>query len=61
MDQQVLVEASQLPTQFVCCNNGPAAQPHDGDTTLDHITEQTGLTWSEQTRTVRRLFVEKSR
>lgn len=60
-NEQVVIDAHQVPAQLVGCTNEPADRVHDRKLMLDHVAEQTGLTWSEQTRTVRRLFVEPAK
>ena len=62
--EQVVMEAKGLPEfdYFSRSDGRPGEEgspfAHDRDLVLNHIQEQTGLNWSEQTRTVERLFVE---
>ena len=63
--QQVIIEATGFPPLFgYRCHspraNDPDALAHDRDSVLKHITDQTALTWSEETRTVHRLFIENA-
>ncbi len=67
LNEQVLFEAHRLPRSIDFHTNSigdgsPAAKAHAHDLKLicDHIAQQTGLTWTEETRTVRRLFIERA-
>jgi hypothetical protein len=51
--RDVFIEADNLPPSIRYQLSG-ATFPE----TLNHITEQTGLTWHEETRTIRHLFIE---
>jgi hypothetical protein len=62
--EQVVMEGKGVPEfKYFSRNNGDRGEEgspfaHDRDLVLKHVQEQTGLTWSEQTRTVERLFVQ---
>lgn len=65
IDASVVFEAGNMPPDFQWrYNNGETGSPedrkraHDVDLVCQHVAEQTGLTWSRQTRTLHRLFVE---
>jgi RNA polymerase sigma factor (sigma-70 family) len=56
--RQIIIEAENLPTGFFWSLNDSSGQPHDVQLVLNHVKEQTNLSWSEETRTVQRLFIE---
>jgi hypothetical protein len=62
IDKQVLVEVENSPAMIRWHANDEETQLTDADPKmmLDHIGQQTGLTWTEETRNVRRLFVERA-
>ncbi|MGN6368933.1 MAG: RNA polymerase sigma factor [Phycisphaerae bacterium] len=45
---------------WVGYEDSPFATGEDRAAMLRHFSEQSGLTWSEETRTVRHLFIEKA-
>jgi hypothetical protein len=57
--KQVIIEASGMPANLFWAYNEPGITKADLTLVLNHITEQTGLTWQPQTRMVERLFVER--
>ena len=63
INEEVVFEAHRVPSSIYVCMNGgdgtPTAKAHAHDIKLvcDHIAEQTGLTWTQETRTVPRLFI----
>ena len=58
LKSNVLIEAQGIPGSLRYAIDDNPAQPSDPKAVLDHITEQTGLTWSQETRKMRHLFVE---
>jgi hypothetical protein len=65
LGENVAIEATDLPDSinWLVSSTGDGTPDslndiHDRDLICKHITEQTGLTWTEETRTVRRLFME---
>ncbi|MGD0462905.1 MAG: hypothetical protein ABSB74_10495 [Tepidisphaeraceae bacterium] len=62
--ESVIVEAAGAPHELSLCGHdrdrAPEAlkQAHDPQLVCTHIHEQTGLDWREETRALRRLFVE---
>jgi RNA polymerase sigma factor (sigma-70 family) len=67
MNQQVLIEGTDLPenVSWHLNNSGDGsresqAKATDPDLVIKHLEEQTGLTASRETRTVRRLFIERT-
>jgi RNA polymerase sigma factor (sigma-70 family) len=67
VNEEVVFEAHHVPSAiYVCINGGdgtPAAKAHAHDLKLvcDHIAGQTGLTWTQETRNVPRLFIERAK
>ena len=66
LGESVAVEASDLPESinWLVSSTGDGSPDslndiHDRDLICKHVAEQTGLTWTEETRSVRRLFMEK--
>lgn len=55
INQQVVIEATGVPENI---HFKASATPADMRIVLDHVQQQTGLKWSEETRNVERLFVE---
>jgi hypothetical protein len=62
LNQPVLIECDDFPTVSAHFNSEAINDPqsHDKTLILNHLAEQTGLTWSEETRTVRHLFIESA-
>ncbi len=67
INEQVIFEAHRLPRSINFHTNplgdgSPTskADAHDLKLVCDHIAQQTGLTWTQQTRTVRRLYIERA-
>jgi RNA polymerase sigma factor (sigma-70 family) len=65
--ESVFIDATGVPRIISWHENsigdGSAAaktQAHDLKLVCDHVAKQTGLTWTQETRSVRRLFVEKA-
>jgi hypothetical protein len=65
--ESVFIDAIAAPTIIYSHENSigdgsAAAKAHAHDLKLvcDHVAEQTGLTWTQETRSVRRLFIEKA-
>ena len=57
----VILEVEGLPASLqVSEHNIPGTQP-DPKAVLDHVAEQTGLTWTEETHRVRHLFIEPAK
>lgn len=56
----VIVEAQNIPDSVILYFNEPIAGTKNIARILDHFCQQTGLQWSEQTRNIRRLIVEKT-
>jgi hypothetical protein len=59
INEQIVIEATGVPDSFFWAYDEPRDQEHDLTLVLNHITEQTGLTWSKQKRLVDRLFIER--
>jgi len=66
VNQDVVIEASGMPEHLRLSwhlndafdrGDDIAAKAHDRELVLKHITEQTGLTWTEETRIVEHLFI----
>ena len=54
----VIIEADGLPKSLATSTHFLVGQAQDPKAILDHVTEQTGLTWTQETRQVTRLFIE---
>jgi hypothetical protein len=68
IDRTVIVEASGPPQRLSWHYNGHGdwteesrRQAHDLKLVCEHIQEQTGLSWKEETRKLRRLFMEREK
>jgi RNA polymerase sigma factor (sigma-70 family) len=60
LNEQTFIEADGLPGFWSMRTYGHLpGDRQNRDLILRHIQEQTGLTWTEETRTVSRLFIEK--
>jgi RNA polymerase sigma factor (sigma-70 family) len=60
LNQQVIIEADGVPDFVSMRSYGEVpGDISNRNLVLQHIQEQTGLTWTEETRTVSRLFIEK--
>jgi RNA polymerase sigma factor (sigma-70 family) len=57
--ESVFIEGQGVPDHINWNINYGEAQPADAALVCDHIHDQTGLIWISQTRTVRRLFIER--
>jgi RNA polymerase sigma factor (sigma-70 family) len=61
LGKQIVIEADQFPREICAMFNDPLNQhPADFGEVLKHLTEQTGLTWSQENRKVPRLFIAES-
>jgi len=60
LGKQVIIEASGMPTNLFWAYDEPSMAKADVALILNHITEQTGLSWEPQSRMVERLFIERS-
>ena len=65
LHEDTIIEATGVPDQFAIreprpqgYENSPFLTPEDRAALLQHLTQQTGLTVSEETRTVHHLFIE---
>jgi len=56
--KQVIVEAENMPSGFAWSLNDSSGRHHDPKLVLNHVRDQTNLEWSEEMRTVERLFIE---
>jgi hypothetical protein len=68
IDRTVIIEASGPPQRLSWHYNGHGdwteesrRQAHDPKLVCAHIQEQTGLSWKEETRNMRRLFLEREK
>jgi len=59
--KQVIIEASGMPANMFWAYDDPKTAKTDVPLVLNHITEQTGLSWEPQSRMVERLFIEWER
>jgi RNA polymerase sigma factor (sigma-70 family) len=60
LNEQVIIEADGLPEFMSMRSYGEIpGDTANRDLIMQHLQEQTGLTWTEETRTVRRLIIEK--
>jgi hypothetical protein len=62
MNKTVVIEASGTPEAvrwqfYYSCDGSEESRQR----VCMHVTEQTGLTWTEETRMVRRLFVDRQK
>jgi RNA polymerase sigma factor (sigma-70 family) len=56
----VIIEATDLP-QIIHFKTHYDVNPPDPAKVLDHVTQQTGLTWKKETRNTRKIIVEASK
>ncbi len=54
----VIIEADGIPANLNFSLDDDPSKPSDAKAVLDHITEQTGLTWTQETRKLHHLFVD---
>jgi hypothetical protein len=57
----VYIEAENLPEYVACTIHYTDADKADPATVMNHLAEQTGLTWTKESRTLRHLFVEPAK
>jgi len=64
LGKSVNIEATDVPGVPALVDwhiNDAGAQPPDSNLVCQHIQEQTGLTWTVETRLVKRLFIERQK
>ena len=58
LDCPVIIEADGIPASLKYSRDDDPSKPSDPKAILDHISDQTGLTWTQETRKLHHLFVE---
>jgi RNA polymerase sigma factor (sigma-70 family) len=61
LGKSVSIEATDVPGRVDWHINDAGAQPPDSNLVCQHIQQQTGLTWTVETRFVKRLFIERQK